>query len=109
MFPLSYFSPPAPDGSDVSRRACCCSCGSLIDRGGQGSSLSGWLQCLLEQKGCVLSRRTVAQVPGGAGHPRHGGRRECNSISYFERNSGGRMAPRCIHLWEWDWITSAAR
>ncbi len=50
--------------------------GALIDRGGQGSSLSGWLRCLLEQKGCVLSRRTVAQVPGGAGHPRHGGRRE---------------------------------
>lgn len=74
VFPLSYFfSAPAPDGSDVSRRAVLLQLRELIDGEDKAHPLSDEkLRCLLEQKGCVLSRRTVAST-GRAGHPRHGG------------------------------------
>ena len=75
VFPLSYFfSAPAPDGSDVSRRAVLLQLRELIDGEDKAHPLSDEkLRCLLEQKGCVLSRRTVAKyreelgIPGTAG------------------------------------------
>lgn len=78
VFPLSYFfSAPAPDGSDVSRRAVLLQLRELIDGEDKAHPLSDEkLRCLLEQKGCVLSRRTVAKYREELGIPGTAGRRE---------------------------------
>ena len=76
--PLSYFfSAPAPDGSDVSRPAVLLQLRELIDGEDKAHPLSDEkLRCLLEQKGCVLSRRTVAKYREELGIPGTAGRRE---------------------------------
>ena len=78
VFPLNYFfSAPAPDGSDVSRRAVLLQLRELIDGEDKAHPLSDEkLRCLLEQKGCVLSRRTVAKYREELGIPGTAGRRE---------------------------------
>ena len=78
VFPLSYFfSAPAPDGSDVSRRAVLLQLRELIGGEDKAHPLSDEkLRCLLEQKGCVLSRRTVAKYREELGIPGTAGRRE---------------------------------
>ena len=77
VFPLNYFfSAPAPDGSDVSRRAVLLQLRELIDGEDKAHPLSDEkLRCLLEQKGCVLSRRTVAKYREELGIPGTAGRR----------------------------------
>ena len=105
VFPLSYFfSAPAPDGSDVSRRAVLLQLRELIP-------------CRMKSCGACWSRRAV--FCPGAPWPSTGrswafpARQavESNGISlFFQAAAGSHSAPRCcFHLWEWDWITSAAR
>ena len=90
VFPLSYFfSAPAPDGSDVSRRAVLLQLRELIDGEDKAHPLSDEkLRCLLEQKGCVLSRRTVAKYREELGIPGTAGRREEQHKLIFSSSSG---------------------
>ena len=85
VFPLSYFfSAPAPDGSDVSRRAVLLQLRELIDGEDKAHPLSDEkLRCLLEQKGCVLSRRTVAKYRDELHIPSTAGRKQYETSGAF--------------------------
>ncbi len=111
VFPLSYFfSAPAPDGSDVSRRAERLQLRELID------GRTRLIPCRMKSCGVCWSRR-AASCPGAPwpkyreelGIPGTAGRRG-NSISLFLKATAGAIRPPLLlSPVEWDWITSAAR